>query len=95
MRHIVGQLSAVEELRDGGTAELGARGHPVGTFSAGKQPDRPRRRLAHKPVSGTSRSRLSTYASGKVVPAATLLFRMRELADSGGTAERPGSDTRR
>lgn len=31
---------------------------------------------------GTSRSRLSTYASGKVVPAATLLVRMRALADA-------------
>jgi DNA-binding transcriptional regulator YiaG len=29
---------------------------------------------------GTSRSRLSTYASGKVVPAATLLVRMQSLA---------------
>lgn len=29
---------------------------------------------------GTSRSRLSTYASGKVVPAATLLVRMRAVA---------------
>jgi DNA-binding transcriptional regulator YiaG len=28
---------------------------------------------------GTSRSRLSTYASGKVVPAATLLVRMESL----------------
>jgi DNA-binding transcriptional regulator YiaG len=29
---------------------------------------------------GTSRSRLSTYMSGKVVPAATLLVRMRRVA---------------
>ncbi len=38
---------------------------------------------------GTSRSRLSTYASGKVVPAATLMVRMREAAgatDSGHDA---------
>lgn len=38
---------------------------------------------------GTSRSRLSTYASGKVVPAATLLVRMQNLADAAGAAERP------
>ena len=30
---------------------------------------------------GTSRSRLSTYMSGKVVPAATLLVRMRRVAN--------------
>jgi DNA-binding transcriptional regulator YiaG len=30
---------------------------------------------------GTSRSRLSTYASGKVVPAATLLVRMETVAN--------------
>ena len=29
---------------------------------------------------GTSRSRLSTYMSGKVVPAATLIVRMRRVA---------------
>jgi hypothetical protein len=34
---------------------------------------------------GTSASRLSTYASGKVVPSATMLARMRRAA---GTAER-------
>lgn len=36
---------------------------------------------------GTSESRLSTYATGRVVPAATLLVRMRRLAagaDAGG-----------
>ena len=33
---------------------------------------------------GTSRSRLSTYASGKVTPAATLLVRMRAAADDAG-----------
>lgn len=30
---------------------------------------------------GTSASRLSTYASGKVIPSATLLLRMRRLAE--------------
>jgi DNA-binding transcriptional regulator YiaG len=30
---------------------------------------------------GTSASRLSTYASGKVVPSATLMIRIRNLAD--------------
>lgn len=40
---------------------------------------------------GTSRSRLSTYASGKVVPAATLLVRMEGLA----AAERPRRVSRR
>jgi hypothetical protein len=30
---------------------------------------------------GTSRSRLSTYMSGKVVPSATLMIRMRRAAD--------------
>jgi DNA-binding transcriptional regulator YiaG len=32
---------------------------------------------------GTSPSRLSTYASGKVVPSATLFLRMQNLAESG------------
>jgi DNA-binding transcriptional regulator YiaG len=32
---------------------------------------------------GTSASRLSTYASGKVVPSATLMVRMRHVADRG------------
>lgn len=32
---------------------------------------------------GTSRSRLSTYASGRVVPAATLLVRMEGVAPEG------------
>lgn len=36
---------------------------------------------------GTSRSRLSTYASGKVVPAATLLVRMEAVADHARQAE--------
>lgn len=36
---------------------------------------------------GTSRSRLSTYASGKVVPAATLLARMESVS-----ASRPSAD---
>jgi DNA-binding transcriptional regulator YiaG len=36
---------------------------------------------------GTSASRLSTYVSGKVVPSATLLIRIRWLADD---AARPG-----
>jgi DNA-binding transcriptional regulator YiaG len=30
---------------------------------------------------GTSASRLSTYATGRVVPAATLMVRIRRLAD--------------
>jgi transcriptional regulator with XRE-family HTH domain len=30
---------------------------------------------------GTSASRLSTYSSGKVIPSATLLLRIRRLAD--------------
>jgi hypothetical protein len=34
---------------------------------------------------GTSASRLSTYATGKVVPSAVLLRRMRKLAGEGGT----------
>jgi DNA-binding transcriptional regulator YiaG len=32
---------------------------------------------------GTSRSRLSTYMSGKVVPSATLMVRMRRVAGHG------------
>lgn len=32
---------------------------------------------------GTSPSRLSTYITGRVVPSATLLVRMRRLADAG------------
>lgn len=35
---------------------------------------------------GTSRSRLSTYASGKVVPAATLMVRARRVAESSAAA---------
>jgi hypothetical protein len=34
---------------------------------------------------GTSRSRLSTYMSGKVVPAATLIVRMRRVARSAAS----------
>lgn len=34
---------------------------------------------------GTSPSRLSTYASGKVSPAASLVVRMRRVARSGGS----------
>jgi DNA-binding transcriptional regulator YiaG len=38
---------------------------------------------------GTSASRLSTYASGKVVPSATLMVRIRRLAErTGGTQGR-------
>lgn len=38
---------------------------------------------------GTSASRLSTYATGKVVPSATLMLRIRRLlADLSGTADR-------
>jgi DNA-binding transcriptional regulator YiaG len=33
---------------------------------------------------GTSRSRLSTYASGQVVPSAALMVRIRRVAKSGG-----------
>jgi len=35
---------------------------------------------------GTSRSRLSTYASGKVIPAATLLVRMEETVSANAAA---------
>jgi DNA-binding transcriptional regulator YiaG len=35
---------------------------------------------------GTSRSRLSTYMSGKVVPSATLIIRMRRAADHASEA---------
>lgn len=38
---------------------------------------------------GTSRSRLSTYASGKVVPAATLLVRMEAVAAAHTRAQGP------
>jgi transcriptional regulator with XRE-family HTH domain len=38
---------------------------------------------------GTSRSRLSTYMSGKVVPAATLMVRMRKVASTLGSAGLP------
>jgi DNA-binding transcriptional regulator YiaG len=38
---------------------------------------------------GTSTSRLSTYATGKVVPSAALLLRMRAVADPEATAK-PG-----
>lgn len=41
-------------------------------------------RLSHEQFAraiGTSRSRLSTYATGKVVPAATLMVRMRTVAE--------------
>lgn len=38
---------------------------------------------------GTSRSRLSTYASGKVVPAATLLVRMETVSGAGPTTRSP------
>ena len=34
---------------------------------------------------GTSRSRLSTYMSGKVVPSATLMIRMRRVAGHTAT----------
>lgn len=38
---------------------------------------------------GTSASRLSTYASGKVVPSATLMVRIRRLTErTGGTQSR-------
>lgn len=42
---------------------------------------------------GTSRSRLSTYASGKVVPAATMLVRMESVARQGPVDDRAGVDT--
>ncbi|MGL5816485.1 MAG: helix-turn-helix domain-containing protein [Phycicoccus sp.] len=41
---------------------------------------------------GTSRSRLSTYRSGRVVPSATLLVRLRALADR--LADHPNPDER-
>lgn len=44
---------------------------------------------------GTSRSRLSTYVSGRVTPSAALMVRMRRVArysSSGGGS--PGTDTR-
>jgi hypothetical protein len=37
---------------------------------------------------GTSASRLSTYASGSVVPSATLLVRMRRVAETARDGER-------
>jgi hypothetical protein len=36
---------------------------------------------------GTSASRLSTYAAGKVVPSATLMIRIRRVADRAGGPE--------
>jgi DNA-binding transcriptional regulator YiaG len=36
---------------------------------------------------GTSRSRLSTYMSGKVVPSAALMVRMRRVAEHAGDIE--------
>ncbi|MGL5865983.1 MAG: helix-turn-helix domain-containing protein [Dermatophilaceae bacterium] len=38
---------------------------------------------------GTSRTRLSTYRSGRVIPSATLLVRLRALADRIGHAPSP------
>jgi DNA-binding transcriptional regulator YiaG len=38
---------------------------------------------------GTSRSRLSTYISGQVVPSAALMVRIRRVARSGGQPVRP------
>jgi DNA-binding transcriptional regulator YiaG len=40
---------------------------------------------------GTSRPRLSTYMSGKVVPSAALMVRMRRVAQSGAGLTRAGS----
>jgi ribosome-binding protein aMBF1 (putative translation factor) len=37
---------------------------------------------------GTSASRLSTYASGRVTPSATLMLRMRQVADRQSSDER-------
>jgi DNA-binding transcriptional regulator YiaG len=37
---------------------------------------------------GTSASRLSTYASGKVTPSATLMLRIRRVADQHSRSER-------
>jgi DNA-binding transcriptional regulator YiaG len=43
---------------------------------------------------GTSRPRLSTYMSGKVVPSATLMVRMRRVAHhASGTAAAPGHES--
>lgn len=39
---------------------------------------------------GTSRSRLSTYRSGTVVPSATVMVRLRSLAARTGPSGRPG-----
>jgi transcriptional regulator with XRE-family HTH domain len=43
--------------------------------------------------SGTSTSRLSTYATGKVVPAATFMVRMRGLVGAAGTVTGVGDPT--
>src|SRR5690606_28750446 len=40
-------------------------------------------RAAFAQAIGTSRSRLSTYCSGRVVPSATLLVRMRQIGGVG------------
>lgn len=39
---------------------------------------------------GTSASRLSTYATGKVAPSATLMVRIRRLRDAAGEVAGPG-----
>jgi transcriptional regulator with XRE-family HTH domain len=41
---------------------------------------------------GTSRSRLSTYMSGKVVPSAALMVRMRRVARHAGETVTHGAD---
>ena len=43
---------------------------------------------------GTSRSRLSTYMSGKVVPSATLMVRMRRVALHASEITHAANDTR-
>ena len=43
---------------------------------------------------GTSASRLSTYASGKVVPSATLMIRMRRLTDKVSSEQKNGNNPR-
>ena len=44
---------------------------------------------------GTSRSRLSTYMSGRVMPSAALMVRMRRVARYSSSGNRsPGTDTR-
>jgi hypothetical protein len=86
-------LEAVRLARPYGTAELfeavidGARKEAADSERA-EVADEVRQLVASSGLSaqdfalrlGTSRSRLSTYMSGKVVPSATLMIRMRRVA---------------